>query len=159
MLKYSLAGTLLLAIGLSACLEDTTGPQCQPFSNPITGTSGDTVRTEVGLRYIELQQGSSQLEAQWCEAVALEYVGMLTDGTQFDASPPGETLQFVPGAANIIAGVQYGVIGMQVGERRRLLIPANLGYGPQERRDPQTNEVVIPANSNLIFDIELIAVE
>ena len=159
MLKYSLAGTLLLAIGLSACLEDTTGPQCQPFSNPITGTSGDTVRTEVGLRYIETQQGTSELEAQWCEGVALTYSGMLTDGTQFDASPAGETLQFVPGAANVIAGVQYGVIGMQVGERRRLFIPPNLGYGPQERRDQVTGEVVIPANSNLIFDIQLVAVE
>lgn len=158
MLKKSLAATVLLAVGMSAltaCLDDATGVDCQPFSNQVTGNSGDTIETQIGLRYLQLAQGASQQESRWCSTLQVEYTGMLEDETEFDSG----TLTFTPGVENLIPGFVFGVVGMRVGEQRRLFIPPNLGYGNQDVRDPQTGDVVIPANSDLIFDVELIATQ
>lgn len=148
MLKYSLPATALLVVGLSACLDDPAGPQCQSYPNAITGTAGDTVITQVGLRYIVEEEGASQLEARWCNRAMVQYTGTLTNGTQFDSG----TYTFTPGADNTIAGFVYGVVGMKVDERRRLIIPPDLGYGSQGSAN-------IPPNSTLIFDVELISTQ
>jgi FKBP-type peptidyl-prolyl cis-trans isomerase len=148
MLKYSLPATALLVVGLSACLDDPAGPNCQSYPNPVIGTAGDTVVTEVGLRYLELEPGASQLEARWCSRAIVQYTGTLTDGTQFDQG----THEFTPGADNTIAGFVYGVVGMQVDEKRRLIIPPNLAYGSQGTTE-------IPPNATIIFDVELISTE
>jgi FKBP-type peptidyl-prolyl cis-trans isomerase len=148
MLKYSLPAAALLVVGLSACLDDTTGPECQPFSNPVDEMRGDTVVTQVGLRYIEVEAGASQQEARWCAQAQVQYVGTLLDGTQFDSG----THTFTPGADNTIAGFVFGVVGMQVGERRRLIVPPNLAYGATGTQD-------IPPNSTIVFDVELIATQ
>lgn len=156
MLKYSLPAVALLAVGLSACLDDpTSNPACEPYSNAVTGTAGDTIITQVGLRYIEVAEGSSQQEARWCSLAVVQYSGQLVNGTVFDSG----TLDFTPGAANIIAGFQFGVVGMNVDEQRRLIIPPSLGYRDQTVSDPQTGEVVIPANSTLIFDVQLVSTQ
>lgn len=154
MLKPTLAVTALLAVGLSACLEDSTGPECQTFNNPVVETRGDTVVTQIGLRYIEIAAGASQLEASWCSAAVVNYRGTLLDGTQFDEG----TFPFTPGITNAIAGFHYGIVGMTVGEQRRLIIPSDLGFGPQARLD-QNGNVVIPANSTVVFDVELVSTE
>lgn len=87
--------------------------------------------------------------------VTVHYVGSLTNGTMFDASrnhgDGGFT--FTLGDGRVIAGWDMGVVGMKVGGRRMLTIPPALAYG-----DRGVNGV-IPANSTLIFEIELISVE
>lgn len=93
--------------------------------------------------------------------VSLLYVGRLSDGTVFDSSEAhnNEPLVFQLGAPGIIAGFQIGVNGMREGGERRIAIPASLGYGAEDVTDPTTGNVIIPANSTLIFDVKLLTVE
>jgi FKBP-type peptidyl-prolyl cis-trans isomerase len=80
------------------------------------------------------------------------YTGYLEDGSKFDSSyDHGRPFQFVIGSGRVIKGWDQGVMGMKEGGKRKLFVPAHLGYG--ERTKPK-----IPANSNLIFHIELLEV-
>lgn len=87
------------------------------------------------------------------DTVTVNYVGSLTNGTVFDASANHGTqgFTFTLGVGDVIKGWDDGVAGMKVGGRRHLVIPAALGYG--ERANGP-----IPANSTLIFDVELLRV-
>lgn len=90
--------------------------------------------------------------------VTVNYVGRLTDGTIFDASAnhpkkDGSTgFTFPLGAGQVIKGWDQGVAGMKEGGKRVLLIPASLAYGSQANGP-------IPANSALIFEVELLKVQ
>jgi peptidylprolyl isomerase len=88
------------------------------------------------------------------DQVTVSYVGMLTDGTVFDASAnhaPG-SFTFTLGAGQVIKGWDEGVVGMKVGGERELVIPASLGYGAQAVGP-------IPANSTLVFQVQLLNVQ
>lgn len=89
------------------------------------------------------------------DTVTVHYVGALTDGTVFDASRPrGEAgFTFTLGAGKVIKGWDQGVAGMKEGGKRILVIPASLAYGDQAVGG------VIPANSTLIFEVELLKVQ
>jgi peptidylprolyl isomerase len=85
--------------------------------------------------------------------VTVHYVGTLTNGSKFDSSRDrGEGFTFRLGAGMVIKGWDQGVAGMKVGGLRKLTIPPNLGYGV--RGYPP----VIPANSTLVFEVELLSV-
>jgi FKBP-type peptidyl-prolyl cis-trans isomerase FkpA len=93
----------------------------------------------------------------------VRYRGMLEDGTVFDESQDLPVL--VPGLlpegtpmplTEVIPGFQEGIVQMQKGGKYRLSIPSGKAYGPQSRTDPETGVLVIPANADLIFEIELI---
>jgi FKBP-type peptidyl-prolyl cis-trans isomerase FkpA len=95
--------------------------------------------------------------------VQVNYTGWLYNatasdfkGTKFDASTAGKPFTFVVGAVNTtesaIAGFSQGVQGMKVGGKRTILIPSGLGYGTQGVPG------VIPANSGLVFEVELVKV-
>lgn len=87
------------------------------------------------------------------DALAIHYRGTLDNGTEFDASyPRGETLDFTLGAGELIKGMDDGLVGLRVGGKRRLRIPPALGYGT--RGVPG----VIPANSILVFEVELVSI-
>lgn len=92
--------------------------------------------------------------------VSVLYTGRLADGTVFDSSEAhgNEPLVFQLGAPGIIAGFQIGINGMQEGGKRVMQIPPALGYGGEDIKDPSGN-VVIPANSTLVFEVELVKVE
>jgi peptidylprolyl isomerase len=64
------------------------------------------------------------------DTVKVHYTGALADGTQFDSSAGREPLEFVIGGGGIIAGLEQAVIGMAVGETKRVIIPADQAYGP-----------------------------
>ena len=87
------------------------------------------------------------------DMVAVHYTGMLKDGTKFDSSlDRNKPLIFTVGSGQLIKGFDEGVVGMKVGGKRRLIIPPDLGYG--------SNPVgPIPANSTLVFDVELISIK
>jgi FKBP-type peptidyl-prolyl cis-trans isomerase len=91
--------------------------------------------------------------AQAGDSVTVQYVGMLTNGTVFDASANHGTTGFTfnLGAGQVIKGWDEGVVGMKVGGTRELVIPASLGYGAQAVGS-------IPANSTLVFEVELLNV-
>ena len=86
--------------------------------------------------------------------VTVHYTGKLQDGTVFDSSQRigQESLRFTLGVGQVIDGWDQGVIGMKVGGQRKLKIPPELGYGSQDLG-------VIPPNSTLIFEVELLEVE
>ena len=84
----------------------------------------------------------------------VHYVGMLQDGTEFDNSyKRGEPIPLTLGAGSVIKGWEEGLLGMKVGEKRQLIIPPDLAYGADGR--PPT----IPANSTLVFDVELVGLK
>ena len=89
------------------------------------------------------------------DSVTVSYVGSLTDGTVFDASANHGTTGFTfnLGAGQVIKGWDEGIVGMKVGGKRKLIIPASLAYGDQAVGG------VIPANSTLIFEVELLKVQ
>lgn len=93
-------------------------------------------------------------EAKAGNTVTMNYVGMLPDGTVFDASAKhGQAFTFNLGAGQVIKGWDQGIVGMKEGGKRRLIIPAALAYGNQAVGG------VIPANATLIFDVELVKVQ
>ena len=92
-------------------------------------------------------------EAKAGKPVTVHYVGTLTNGSKFDSSRDrNEGFAFTLGAGQVIKGWDEGVAGMKVGGLRKLTIPPELGYGA--RGFPP----VIPGNSTLIFEVELLQV-
>ena len=89
------------------------------------------------------------------DSVTVNYVGSLTNGTVFDASANrgNEGLTFTLGVGQVIKGWDLGVAGMKEGGKRKLVIPASLAYGDQAVGG------VIPANSTLVFEVELLKVQ
>jgi FKBP-type peptidyl-prolyl cis-trans isomerase len=101
-----------------------------------------------------LKQGSGDKKVQAGDTITVDYVGTLINGTKFDSSiDRGQPLQLVIGVGQVIPGWDQGIIGMQVGEKRKLFIPANLAYGEQGAG------TVIPPNSPLIFEVDLISID
>ncbi len=87
------------------------------------------------------------------DTVTVHYIGTLQDGTQFDNSYlRGDPFTFTVGEGKVIAGWDTGIVGMQVGGERILVIPAGLAYGNRQVGP-------IPANSPLIFALELLKIE
>jgi peptidylprolyl isomerase len=92
-------------------------------------------------------------EAKSGNTITVHYVGTLTNGSKFDSSRDrGQGFTFKLGAGQVIRGWDQGVAGMKVGGVRKLTIPPELGYG--SRGFPP----VIPANSTLLFEVELLEV-
>jgi FKBP-type peptidyl-prolyl cis-trans isomerase len=112
------------------------------------------------LKKIDVKQGTGA-EAQSGKAVIVHYTGWLHDpsapdakGRKFDSSRDrGVPFGFMLGAGRVIKGWDDGVVGMQVGGQRTLVIPPALGYGERGAGG------VIPPNATLIFDVELIEVK
>lgn len=92
-------------------------------------------------------------EAVTGKQVSVHYTGTLTNGQKFDSSHDrGKPFGFPLGAGRVIKGWDQGVAGMKVGGKRKLVIPPELGYGA--RGFPP----VIPPNSTLVFEVELLGV-
>ena len=109
---------------------------------------------ENGLIVEELIVGDGD-EAQDYSKVVVNYTGTLEDGSIFDSTlkPGRESFPFTLGVGSVIKGWDLGVKGMKVGGKRKLTIPANLGYGDKGAGN------VIPPGATLIFEVELLEVE
>jgi len=148
----------LLVIALIAFLvyrDYTTKSQPYPIGKLDTTPptpSANAITTASGLIYEDLQVGDGA-SAKSGDAVTVNYTGWLTDGTKFDSSiDRGQTFDFTIGAGNVIAGWDEGVVGMRVNGTRLLKIPPALGYG-------STANGSIPANSTLVFEVQLVAIK
>jgi len=108
------------------------------------------VVTASGLQIKQLQNGTGAVHAKPSDKVKVHYHGTLIDGSVFDSSVDrGEPIEF--SLTQVIPGWTEGLQLMVEGEKSRLFIPSNLGYG-NRKSGP------IPAGSTLIFDVELIAI-
>ena len=123
-----------------------------------TNTNPSTPMTTLdnGLQYSITQEGTGQAVKNGDIAV-VNYTGKLSDGTVFDSNILPEfhhvsPFEFQLGAGMVIQGWDLGVAGMKVGEKRTLVIPAALAYGPRAIGS-------IPANSTLTFDVELTGIK
>lgn len=109
--------------------------------------------TKSGLRYQIIQKGSGK-QPQKGNKVAVHYKGQLMDGTVFDSSyKRNQPLEFQVGVGQVIEGWDEGILLLNEGDKARLVIPSNLGYGSRGAGG------VIPPNANLIFDVELVKVK
>ena len=111
---------------------------------------GDVVTTASGLRYKVIQTGEGKSPTN-DDVVLVSYKGMLKDGTVFDQNP-----QAGFPVTGVVPGFSEGLKIMQRGGKYRLWIPSELGYGPEDQKNPQTGEVAIPGGSELTFDVELL---
>lgn len=133
---------LLAAVLVSGCGDDsTTAPAPNaPFSQ------------------VDLRVGGGAAAAAG-NTLVVEYTGWLYDptktdnkGLQFDTSVGNTPLEFVLGEGRVIPGFDQGLVGLRVGGLRRLTIPPSLGYG-------SIRQGRIPANSGLVFDVELLEIK
>ena len=109
--------------------------------------------TESGLRYQILQKGTGKA-AEKGKTVSVHYKGQLADGTVFDSSyKRNAPLDFQVGVGQVIAGWDEGICLLNVGDKARLVIPSDLGYGSAGAGG------VIPADAILVFDVELMDVK
>ena len=142
---------------LAGCIKEPTAPQCSPVSFTKASTSGDTITTSTGLRYIDGVIGTG-VATEWCRPVAIHYTGYLLDGTKFDSSRDVDRpLVFTPGLDDLIDGIEQGVIGVRIGGTRRLIISPLLGFGSNPRRN-EAGQIIVPGNSTVVFDIEVLQI-
>ena len=109
-------------------------------------------KTASGLGYVDLVEGTGP-QPKPGESVRVHYTGWLENGKKFDSSHDRrEPLVFPIGKGQVIKGWDEGVGSMKVGGKRKLVIPANLGYGDQGAAG------VIPPGATLIFEVELLGI-
>jgi len=121
--------------------------------NTMDQENTNTANEESGLIVEVLQEGNGQ-EAKNGDVVSVHYTGTLLDGTKFDSSVDrGTPFDFNLGAGQVIAGWDQGVLGMKIGEKRKLIIPADLAYGDRGAGG------LIPPGATLVFEVELLAIK
>lgn len=110
----------------------------------------DAITTPSGLKYVVVQKGTGTDTPATGTTVKAHYTGKLLDGTKFDSSyDRGEPISFPVGQGQVIKGWDEAFLTMTKGEKRTLIIPADLGYGPSGRGP-------IPPNATMVFDVELV---
>ncbi|MGH7316438.1 MAG: FKBP-type peptidyl-prolyl cis-trans isomerase [Candidatus Rokuibacteriota bacterium] len=116
------------------------------------GKDEQVVETATGLGYVDLVDGTGA-RPKTGDTVSVHYTGWLKRGAKFDSSVDrGTPFEFPVGKGRVIKGWDEGVISMKVGGKRKLIIPAHLGYGDQGAGG------VIPPGATLIFEVELLGI-
>ncbi len=141
------AGAGLAIYGTSAVrskFEDSSG-----FLKENGGKKG-VVTTNSGMQYQVLKAGTGPSPTN-DDVVLVNYKGTFRDGKVFDENP-----QAAMPVAGVVPGFSEALKKMQRGGKYRVWIPSALGYGPDDKTNPQTGEVGIPGGSLLIFDVELL---
>lgn len=124
-------------------VSNTSMTQDQPSANTVSELNIETTKEGTGDRVVKSG-----------DTISVHYTGRLTDGTKFDSSVDrGTPFTFTIGTGQVIKGWDEGLLGMKVGEKRTLTIPADKGYGATGAGG------VIPPNATLIFDTELVSIK
>lgn len=143
--RFLLFPIIFVVVAIASAMPQTTA------SGP-TKVNGKSKTTASGLQYWDIMVGTGAT-ATAGKTVKVHYTGWLTNGKKFDSSlDRHEPFAFSLGAGQVIKGWDEGVAGMKAGGKRQLRIPPELGYGARGAGG------VIPPNSTLIFDVELLDV-
>jgi len=143
-------GIVVAILGLTLWSAAQTAPEKKAAAEGPTKVTGDPIKTASGLEYWDIKVGTGA-EAKTGHKVKVDYTGWLTNGKKFDSSVgTGRPFEFMLGAGQVIKGWDEGVAGMKVGGKRQLKIPSNLAYGAKGYPG------VIPPDSTLIFDVQLV---
>ena len=161
-MKYIISGFIILSVVFNSCSKNAN--KCNLADSTITAPSSETTniesylmaagitgtqKTSSGVYYKITQTGTGTAIADLCSAVSVKYEGRLTNGVIFDQTTGTDVRTFTIG--QVIVGWQKGLPQISSGGKITLYIPPSLGYG-------NTQAGIIPPNSILIFDIELVAV-
>ena len=138
---------LILPLVLTAC-----STRCTPTKKETIDVEGVKI-TVLNAAAPSDKSNEASIESKVFDWVSIHYVGQLTDKTIFDDSYlRNEPLKFQLGAGHVIKGLDIGVTGMKVGEKRKIEIPFSLAYGESGSGG------IIPANADLIFEVELLQI-
>jgi FKBP-type peptidyl-prolyl cis-trans isomerase FkpA len=167
MRKFLFLPLLLLASVsfFSGCFKDPQPFQCNYDSCAIKAPQAEILRVQAyldsmnltatqhcsGLFY-NIQNGGTGVAPDACSAINVKYIGSLTNGNIFDSTSLGANFSL----GRVITGWSNGVPLLKEGGRIKLYIPPSLGYGNQDVR--HNGALVIPANSILVFDVQLVKV-
>lgn len=152
-------GLASVAAGIAIYAQYTPerGISKKPVKQEESVAMPEIITSPSGLKYSILNHGTGETTPTPGSVVTVNYTGWLDDGgkpgKQFDSSVGRRPFSFIVGAGTVIKGWDEGVLEMRVGEKRRLIIPPQLGYG--EGGYPGA----IPPNATLIFDVELISIK
>jgi peptidylprolyl isomerase len=158
LLSYGTRTTAFVLLALSLCALNT---QAQNTATSPTATTTNNVppveekiiTTKSGLQYIDIVEGTGP-SPKLGQRVVVNYVGRLENGRKFDSSYDRmKPFKFYINMGTVIRGWDEGVSTMKAGGKRKLIIPPRLGYGSSGQGD------LIPPNSTLIFEVELLAIE
>lgn len=152
--------TLIIALAAAACsgggssaksTPDATGsPSLTPTGGP-SPVTGEEVATDSGLRYIEVEEGTGAVPEKGQTVVANWEVWLASAGRKvYSTYDRGQPQTFPVGEGVALKGFDEGVSTMKVGGKRRLIVPPDLAYGEKG------NGGLIPPNSTLIIDVELV---
>ncbi len=160
MMTPKLSLTLAAALCLVGCNKATqaTGDNSAATNPSIAATAAPTnptnemTTTASGLKYQVLKHGTGTVSPKATDTVKVHYHGTLLNGTVFDSSVQrGEPISFP--LNRVIPGWTEGLQLMKVGDKFKFEIPANLAYGPN------SPSPLIPPNSTLVFEVELLGIE
>ena len=141
----------ILSLAIFAAAQTATTHK--PAATGPTKVTGEPTKTASGLEYWDIKVGTGAV-AQSGQQVKVDYTGWLTNGKKFDSSVgTGHPFEFMLGAGQVIKGWDEGVAGMKVGGKRQLRIPPDLAYGTKGYPP------VIPPDSTLVFDVQLLGVK
>ena len=150
-----------LALALSACIGSTapddppvpTDPTTITYAPQLGVNIGAMEKTPQGLYYQDLVVGRGEAVTE-SDSVVVSYAGYLPSGTQFTTVPSTAPRSIRLSTSTLIFGFRQGLLGMAVGGKRKLVVPPLLAYGFRELRD-ENQQVILPSNSVLVFDVEL----
>lgn len=136
----------ILAVAITACQKDGIPEDDQITSYVKSKKLTVTEKTASGLRYIVTKANPTGAALKAGQNINVNYEGTLLSGKSFDSG----NFSFVLGGGRVIAGFDEGIAKMKVGEKATLIFPSTLGYG-------SSGSGPIPANSPLVFDIEVVS--
>lgn len=150
----AIAAELVTKPTIADIVSNVVVKEATKLMEPISGkktVDENLITTASGLQYVELVEGTGAQPIAG-QTVVVHYTGTLTDGSKFDSSRDrNQPFSFKIGAGRVIQGWDEGLATMKIGGRRKLVIPAKLGYGDRGAGP-------IPGGATLLFDVELLKI-